>query len=619
MDLDLSVDTYRLMNPDIVAIGSWYISGPDGDDDDSASAPFGYEPEMFVYVCFSSGLVFVQNPPCSELRCPAQAFVAMNQNYPFILSPIITAPAPPPTPEPTTAAPTRPPSSPSNKQTVILASAAGGCALFIFLVLLVACRAKALRVEEERGLLDSEVQGATYQQGLLDGKYRVIQRLGRGSFSVVYLVERVTDRRRFALKYVQCADDTDRVEAMKECEVVHKLQGHPSVILLEDMFMSYKFDTNLTTETNNSPKRFDTSLFVAQDEQSESPRQNPRKKPAGERYLSLVMEYHEKGDLGRWVRQQKSLRKIPEPTIVSIAYQVLSVLHFMHNRNPPIVHRDLKPENILLSSIVYENVSAAFVPIVVTDFGLSRVMDKTFCETGVGSLPYVAPETWQRAYSVKVDIWAIGCILYAMATRRCEPENVKVMFSESSRPDFKKMIFNEVHQQLGYSDGLASFIVALLEPDKDLRPTALQCLGRIQKRLGPAGKGKVFSSLSGGSGSLDSALFSRDAQCEYFLPPDAASASPRSVGRGDCVGSPAGHRSAVPSDKSISSVQFNDDDHGEHDDEEVSHAFEREPISKIDAEKGIVKERDYSLEEEEAASMRTIRMIKEAEVAESKP
>ena len=611
-DTDISNVTYSAINPDMVKVGPWYISGPE-DDPDAAG---GYKPEAFVYICFSTGVVLVQNSPCWGLSCPALAFTAINQNYPFILSPIITAPAPPPTPEPTTPVPYEPvPSSPTSHQTIVLVSAAGGCALLILAILLFACRARARSSLEEQGLLDGDVGSATsYQQGLLDGKYRVLQRLGKGSFSVVYLVERITDRRRFALKYVQCADDTDRVEAMKECEVVHQLQGHPSVIRLEDMFMSYKFDTNLTTETDTSPKRFDTSMFIAQ-EDNKSAYADPRHKPAGERYLSLVMEYHEKGDLGRWVRQQKLLQKVPEPTIVSIVYQILSVLHFMHNRSPPIVHRDLKPENILLSSIVYENVSVAFVPIVVTDFGLSRVMDKTFCETGVGSLPYVAPECWQRAYSTKVDIWAVGCILYAMVARKCEPENVKVMFSESSRPDFKKMIYSDVTQLYGYSDGLASFLVALLEPNKDLRPTALQCLSRIKKRLGPQGKGKVFSSLSASDKTiLDSTEFNRDAQCEYFIPNDGAngpSSSPRNLsaaGREDGAGAGA----AVASDKSIASVQFRDDESDQAvEDSEVAATFAQEPIPKVDTEHA-VRERDFSLEEEPAASMKTIGVLRGA-------
>ncbi|KAH8620078.1 Protein tyrosine kinase Protein kinase domain [Trypanosoma vivax] len=247
---------------------------------------------------------------------------------------------------------------------------------------------------------------------------------------------------------------------MRECEVAYALQGHPNIIRLVDMFMSYRFDTHLHGADVRSVWKDEEMLpsnatcIVRTDggewcgERSNASNRCATKRSAattaspGERYLSLVMAYHEKGDLGRWVREQKSEPMIPEATIVSIAFQVLTVLQFMHQHKPPIVHRDLKPENILLDVTtsrggcrgavrgvpalkksgdrgLHGRSSSESIRIVVTDFGLSRVMDKTFCETGVGSLPYVAPECWQRHYSTKVDIWATGCILYAVCAKAC--------------------------------------------------------------------------------------------------------------------------------------------------------------------------------------------------------
>lgn len=524
---------------------------------------------------------------------------------------------------------------------------------------------------------------ATRRRKLLDGKYEVIRKLGKGSFSVVYLVRRITDNTTYALKYLQCSDDVDRHEAMKECEVVYALQGHPNVIQLFDMFMSYRFDrhmvtvprsrktreaaagekqriarganettgktsaavgaaeegerpslvaiagteaspayshgsthplppqqpvhddaagvshglvdlpvpsnpnahdaaelstgdstlhqrsfsdkvvegkavghcsasgqdaaagtseqqspltpsnTNTTSAETSTASRpivhMDSNYFdamaagVLQDDCSESPttphyprsepeqqqqqhEQNHQQQQRGgedgphaappnhrrglstlqaERYLSLVMAYHERGDLARWVRQRRALQPlIPEATIVSIAFQVLSLLSYMHHRHqPPIIHRDLKPENILLTTHVrYENVNDDFLPIVVTDFGLSRVMDKTFCETGVGSLPYVAPECWQRRYSAKVDIWSLGCVLYAVCTKRVDSHNVKVMFSECTSPDFHDRLRHELQNIYGYSDALAWFITALLAVKPDDRPTASEALRMLRRQ-----------------------------------------------------------------------------------------------------------------------------------------
>lgn len=370
--------------------------------------------------------------------------------------------------------------------------------------------------EEEATTVEGSLLRTAAQPRLLDGKYEVLRRLGRGSFSVVYLVRRVADQKTFALKYVQCFDDADRHEAIKECDVVHSLQGHPNIIQLYDMFMSYRFDghampladrsaTPRTTTANGAAREgqgsggavvqldseyINAAMQTTQQSSSLSHQQRAVSRKGlmnghGERYLSLVMTYHERGDLGQWVRQQKMLRqRISEATVVSIAVQVLSLLHFMHVRHqPPIIHRDLKPENILLNSHArFGNVSADFLPIVITDFGLSRIMDKAFCETGVGSLPYVAPECWQRRYSTKVDIWALGCVLYAVCTRRVEASEVKVMFSEAAKPGFTASLLQELTAVYRYSEALASFIVLLLAVAPDDRPTAAEALQLVCKR-----------------------------------------------------------------------------------------------------------------------------------------
>ncbi|CAD2217055.1 Protein kinase domain/Protein tyrosine kinase, putative [Angomonas deanei] len=157
----------------------------------------------------------------------------------------------------------------------------------------------------------------------------------------------------------------------------------------------------------------------------------------------------------------------------------------MHARSPPILHRDLKPENILISSS-RELVSRFSydakpfdeeknLPVVVSDFGLSRVMEKSFCESGVGSLPYVAPECWRRQYSGKADIWSLGCILYAMCSFNVDRSNVKVMFSECNNPTFTEKIMEEV-VSFGYSMSFAQFVVFLLTVDPAQRPSATEAL-----------------------------------------------------------------------------------------------------------------------------------------------
>jgi len=81
-----------------------------------------------------------------------------------------------------------------------------------------------------------------------------------------------------------------------------------------------------------------------------------------------------------------------------------------------ICHRDLKPENILLCSQDDQN------PVIkITDMGLSKLVDlgsilKTMC----GTPQYIAPEIIKgqekEAYSLKVDCWSLGVILYIIVS-----------------------------------------------------------------------------------------------------------------------------------------------------------------------------------------------------------
>eukprot|EP00744_Colponema_vietnamica_P002698 GILI01004201.1.p1 GENE.GILI01004201.1~~GILI01004201.1.p1 ORF type:complete len:347 (+),score=69.39 GILI01004201.1:68-1042(+) len=171
-----------------------------------------------------------------------------------------------------------------------------------------------------------------------------------------------------------------------------------------------------------------------------------------------------------------------------------------------------------------------FIPIVVTDFGLSRVMDATFCETGVGSLPYVAPECWQRHYTTKIDIWALGCIMYGMCTRRVAADNVKVMFADVNRADFKTSVRKDIVDLNGYSNQLATFILSTFEPDPKLRPTSAQLLGGIKKlyQQRPSAMDakslppqmKLKNTLFAKGAAATKQEMSNDAQCVFFIDPD---------------------------------------------------------------------------------------------------
>jgi len=146
--------------------------------------------------------------------------------------------------------------------------------------------------------------------------------------------------------------------------------------------------------------------------------------------------------------------------MLTLARQMCDVLNHLHNRAVPIVHRDLKPENVL--------VTEDRTQCVLTDFGLAQQQEKTYMSTRAGSLHYVAPECWKKHYGSHVDMWAVGCILYAAATGRVTLSTARVMFNDAKERGFAKEIRRDLE---GYSAEFQSFVLALLTVDPKRRLT----------------------------------------------------------------------------------------------------------------------------------------------------
>ena len=76
-----------------------------------------------------------------------------------------------------------------------------------------------------------------------------------------------------------------------------------------------------------------------------------------------------------------------------------------------IIHRDLKPENLFVNNQL---------KIKIGDFGISKQLESPLEYTqskNIGTFLYMAPEMiLENEYNYKVDIWALGCIVYELCT-----------------------------------------------------------------------------------------------------------------------------------------------------------------------------------------------------------
>ena len=150
----------------------------------------------------------------------------------------------------------------------------------------------------------------------------------------------------------------------------------------------------------------------------------------GSNCVFIVMEYCENN------LTEILIKPLSEEFARNYFKQLVEAFKFLHKFN--IIHRDLKPANILLTN--------NRTKIKIIDFGLSKFdgsMTNTFC----GSPYYMAPEVLSQVpYNSKIDIWALGAILYEMlsgnrtfGTLNSVSELVKMIEARNIAPIKQKM------------------------------------------------------------------------------------------------------------------------------------------------------------------------------------
>jgi serine/threonine-protein kinase len=199
---------------------------------------------------------------------------------------------------------------------------------------------------------------------MVDGRYRIIRRLGSGGMADVYCAEDTQLGRDVALKllYRRFAEDTEFVERFRrEASSAAGLQ-HPNVVQV--------FDRG----------QWDGTYYIA-------------------------MEFLHGRNLKQVVRDHGAL----EPALaVDLVIQILKAARFAHRRG--IVHRDIKPHNVIVDDEGRAKV---------TDFGIARAGASDMTETGsiMGTAQYLSPEQAQGLpVDARSDLYAIGIVLYELLT-----------------------------------------------------------------------------------------------------------------------------------------------------------------------------------------------------------
>ena len=177
-----------------------------------------------------------------------------------------------------------------------------------------------------------------------------------------------------------------------------------------------------------------------------------------EENLLIIFEYLNGGFLSEFLslqRKKKSL--IKEEIIWKIYIQLILGLNKIHNNN--IIHRDLKTQNIFLTK--HFNVK-------IFDFKKSKILNdnKEFTNSFIGTPYYFSPEMiLKKKYNFKIDVWAIGIILYEICTLK-KPfvgKNVEELNKNILKGKFKEI--NKI-----YSKELKKVLNMLLINQQEKRP-----------------------------------------------------------------------------------------------------------------------------------------------------
>ena len=203
---------------------------------------------------------------------------------------------------------------------------------------------------------------------ILDGKYKILNEIGHGGMSTVYLAINEKANKTWAVKEV-------RKNGQENFHVVKQ-----SLIMEIEMLKKLK--------SPNLPSIVDI-IDTEED-------------------FFIVMDFIEGNSLEDYLQEKK---RLSQEEVVSLAKQLGSVLKYLHEQTPPIIYRDLKPSNIMRKSDG---------TVVLVDFGTAREYKEEKLEdtTCLGTRGYAAPEQFggMGQTDARTDIYALGVTMYYLLT-----------------------------------------------------------------------------------------------------------------------------------------------------------------------------------------------------------
>lgn len=203
---------------------------------------------------------------------------------------------------------------------------------------------------------------------VFDRKYKILEEIGHGGMSTVYLARNERANKTWAIKEVRKNGETDNEissqSLLAEVDMLKRLD-HPNIVNIVD---------------------------VVENEES----------------FIIVMDYIQGQDLMSVIRSNGA---IDPDTVIRWMKQLCDVMWYLHSQRPPIIYRDMKPANVMLKPDG---------DVIVIDFGTARTnkggnVEDTTC---LGTKGYAAPEQFggQGETDARTDIYTLGTTMYHLLT-----------------------------------------------------------------------------------------------------------------------------------------------------------------------------------------------------------